>query len=127
MAFFSGSNGRVVVGSSPVANVTSWDLTVEADELDATSMGYAWKQTITGMRGWSGSIDAQWDLTDNAQLALFNALTGATPVTLLLYIDATKRFTGQAYITSAATTEDVGDIVTISFDFTGTGTLSLVT
>lgn len=125
MAFFAGNNGKVVVGSSQVANVVSWDLTVEADELDATCMGSNWGQYITGIRRWSGSLECQWDLTDTSgQKALYDALTGATSVTLYLYTDASKYFMGRAYITSSTSTVNVSDIETITFDFRGTGTLT---
>jgi len=129
MALFTGVSGKVVVGSSTVANVTSFSITVEARELEAGAMGQTpagWSQYITGLRSWSGRIEASWDLTDTAgQKALFDALTGLTPVTLYLYIDTTRYFTGQAYITSSETTVPYDGIDTITFDVRGTGALTL--
>jgi len=124
MAVFSGSRGMVYAGASQVANVTSWSLTVEADNLDSSAMGTEWRTFITGIKQWSGTIDAHWDLTDTAQKALFDALTGSTLVSLKLYIDSTRNFSGTAAITSADTTSPFDGIETITFNFQGNGALT---
>jgi len=124
MAVFSGSRGMVYSGASQVANVTSWSLTVEADNLDSSAMGTEWRTFITGIKQWSGTIDAHWDLTDTAQKALFDALTGSTLVSLKLYVDSTRNFSGTAAITSADTTSPFDGIETITFNFQGNGALT---
>ena len=124
MAVFSGNKGMVYAGASQVANVTNWSLTVEADNLDSSAMGTEWRTFITGIKQWSGTIDAHWDLTDTAQKALFDALTGSTLVSLKLYVDSTRNFSGAAMITSADTTVPFDGIETITFNFQGNGALT---
>ena len=125
MAVFSGNRGMVYAGAAQVANVTNWSLTVEADNLDSSAMGTEWRTFITGIKQWSGTIDAHWDLTNDAQKALFDALTGSTLVSLKLYIDSTKNFSGDAMITSADTTVPFDGIETITFNYQGNGELTM--
>ncbi len=126
MPIFTGNSGKVVVGSNQVVNVTNWSLTVEADEIDASCMGTQWGSYYTGIKRWSGTIEAHWDLTDtNGQRALFNALLASAFVTLYLYVDSTRCFSGSASLTSCDISVPFDGIESITFDYRGSGTLTL--
>ena len=124
MATHAGSEGKVFIGTSQVAEVKSWSLEVTSDTVDASIIGTQWRKNQATIKSWSGSFDAFWDETDTTgQGAL---VVGAT-VTLNLYPegDATGAtfWTGDAIVTSIAYSGSFDGIVEATFSFTGSGAL----
>ena len=125
MAVIKGKDGTVAVGSGNVANVTSWSCTQEADVLETSAMGTGGAKTFVGsMTSWSGSVECFLDTT-----AQHTALTVGSEVTITLDTDGAGStgsvYSGLVVVTSAATTVGAADIVTVSFDYQGAGTLTI--
>jgi len=124
MAVIKGKDGTVALtGSTAIANVTSWSVTQEADVLETSAMGTGGDKTFVGsLKSWSGSVECFLDTT-----AQHTALPVGTIVDLTLDTDgsAGSVYSGDAVITSANVTVGAADIVTVSFDYQGTGALAI--
>jgi len=123
MAVIKGKDGTVALtGSTAIANVTSWSVTQEADVLETSAMGTGGDKTFVGsLKSWSGSVECFLDTT-----AQHTALPVGTIVDLTLDTDGSGSvYSGDAVITSANVTVGAADIVTVSFDYQGTGALAI--
>jgi len=113
----SGKTGYVSTGSA-VAGIKSWTLDYTVDSLDTTDFAAAGvKKNIVGCSGWSGSFEGYKDGAPQG-------LAGAS-VTLSLYEDGTYLWTGTAYITGVHATVSADGVDSYSYDFVGTGALTV--
>ena len=93
-----------------------------------TALGDDWKKYIAGLKmeciKWR-----YYEVTNDptGQQALQTAFLNGTVVTLKLYVDSTNYYTGEAYINSLSIEDPVDDVVNISIEFTGNGTLTFET
>lgn len=127
MAALSGYNGKVMVGTAEAAEISEWNLEVEAEMLDVTKFGESWKAQIPGLKSWKGTFLGRWDMTDtDGQLVLQNAMLGGTSVTLNLYVDGTHYYSGTAYINKISPKAAVSATSDIEFSFEGISPLSYV-
>jgi len=125
MAAIAGKDGSVKVGANTVAETTNWTLNINADLLDTTAHGDDWRERIEGLKDWSATVEASWDMTDTTgQKALQDAILGGTTVTLNLYVNSSNYYSGTAYISRITVGTPVADRVTVTFEATGTGALS---
>ena len=125
MATHAGSEGKVFIGSSQVAEIKSWSLEVSSDTVDASIIGTQWRKNQATIKSWSGSFDGFWDETDtNGQ----GAISAGGTVTLNLYPEGDDSgdsyWSGDAIITSISYNASFDGLVEASFSFTGTGALS---
>jgi hypothetical protein len=124
MATHAGSEGKVFIGTSQVAEVKSWSLEITSDTVDASIIGTQWRKNQATIKSWSGSFDGFWDETDTTGQG---ALAVGATVTLNLYPegDATGAtfWTGDAIVTSIAYSGSFDGIVEATFSFTGSGAL----
>ncbi|PIQ84658.1 MAG: hypothetical protein COV75_01075 [Candidatus Omnitrophica bacterium CG11_big_fil_rev_8_21_14_0_20_63_9] len=128
MATHAGSEGKVFVGSSQVAEVKSWSMEITSDTVDASIIGTEWRKNQATIKSWSGSFDAFWDETDTTGQG---ALAVGGTVTLNLYPEGDDTgatyWSGDAIITSISYSASFDGIVEATFSFTGTGALSELT
>lgn len=126
MAAIAGKGGSARIGVNTIAEVTSWSLDVSTDMLDSTSLGDNWREFVAGLNGATGSVEVKWDLSNdtNGQTALQNALLNGTTVTLDLYVNATKYYSGSAYVSSLSIEDPVEDLVTATFETQFTGAVT---
>lgn len=128
MATHAGSEGKVFVGSSQVAEVKSWSMEITSDTVDASIIGTQWRKNQATIKSWSGSFDAFWDETDTTGQG---ALAVGGTVTLNLYPEGDDTgatyWSGDAIITSISYSAAFDGIVEATFSFTGTGALSELT
>ncbi len=128
MATHAGSEGKVFVGSSQVAEVKSWSMEITSDTVDASIIGTQWRKNQATIKSWSGSFDAFWDETDTTGQG---ALSVGGTVTLNLYPEGDDTgatyWSGDAIITSISYSAAFDGIVEATFSFTGTGALSELT
>ena len=122
MAELSGTGGMVYIGAD-IGGIKSWTIDYTVDMLDTTDFadGNATNAARTfkpGLSQWSGSFEGY---KDGAPQALG---TSSTAVTLKLEEDSTYFWTGSAYITGIHENTAVDGIITISYDFQGTGELT---
>lgn len=126
MAAIAGKGGSAKIGANTIAEVTSWSLDISSDMLDSTSLGDNWREFIAGLKGATGSVEVKWDIPNdtNGQTALQNAILNGTTVTLNLYVNATKYYSGSAYISGLNVEDPVEDLVTATFDAQFTGAVT---
>lgn len=128
MAVITGKDGSVAVGSSGsevnVTKITSWSISIEADTLEFTNFGSGgWKENMGSLKSWTGSIEGFADTAQTATLAV------GTTVSVVLVEGGTgsSTYTGDAIVTSQSVDAATADLVTVSFDFTGSGHLTETT
>lgn len=126
MAKVTGKEGGVYIGANKIAELSNWSLDMEADDVEVTSFdSNGWKEYLAGLKEWSGSAEGNFDPTDTTgQKAILNAWLNSEAVTLDLKVNSTITFSGSALVKPSIETP-IDDKVSFSFDFTGTGPLTL--
>lgn len=127
---------QVTLLSNAIAQIRSWSATTTAPMLDATVMGQDWKSFVPSIAEWKGSASALLDRNDSRQAILLDLLATRQTVTLpslamlSLGLDRASAATaGFAHLYGAATLSDwahkadVGSLVEVTFNFTGSGPL----
>lgn len=125
MAPIHGKDGKVMISGNTGSSISGWRIdSLGAVFVDASPLQNTWQQLISSLRSVSGSILCDWDQADsNVQGALLTAATGASSVTLLLYVNASNYFSIPAYITLGAEVR-VDGTVKRTFNFRSHGTVS---
>ncbi len=124
MAPLAGYGGKVVISAATVAEIGKWSMDAGRGLKESGAFGDAWEESIALRGKWSGSFEGLFDPADtNGHVALKTAALNGTTVSLKLYINDTNYYSGTAYV-ELSTGADVGDAVTASYKFTGSGTLS---
>jgi hypothetical protein len=129
MATIRGNDGTVLVGTSTVAEIVSFELTTNANTTDDTVLGDSWDTHIAGTKNWSGSINCYYDETDTTGQ---DALVEGSEVTVHLVPkgDSTgnRDYTGTVTITSVSYGGFQNNTTaTANFSFTGNGALTRTT
>jgi len=120
MAIYNGKDGIVKIGTDTIAELKSFSIDQKADTIETTNMTSAAKTYVAGKTSWSGSFECHFSDDDTAQLAI----TSGAIVTLSLYADTTAGKTGEAHVDSITISTATDDVTSISYSFTGTGTLA---
>lgn len=114
MAAIAGKGGKVVIGSDTVAFVENWTLNIGDEALETTGLG-ASARTYIGRALYEATADLTWRALDNSDTATAAiraaALTNSGSVTLKLYQDGTKYWTGTAFLTSFSQDTSVDGLV----------------
>jgi len=121
-----GKAGSVYLGANKVAEVVGWDLNLEAPAAETTNLDDAgWKSFIAGVKAWSGSLAANWKMTDtNGQLAIQAAILGGTTLNIEFRLDTVPhKYAGIVLPVTESIKLSVDAKVDVSFDFTGTADL----
>lgn len=110
-----------------------WNLNVQVDTTETNRKGQNWKELISGQAGFSGDASLQFVPGNTEQKALIDNIIAATPGALLTDIDFLLDTSSNAFVpstgvilTSMAVAAPVGDKVSVSFNFAGTGALTVV-
>lgn len=125
----AGKGGTVYIPGTPVtpiADVHEWTLKIDAGNYDASVLGDSWRHFVPGLRGWSGSISGYYDvvLDTNGQQVLYNAcLNSGTVVIVMQTVAGGGSFEGTVNITTMTITDPVDGLITLVFDYVGTGSL----
>ncbi|MBU2060032.1 MAG: hypothetical protein KKB38_20145, partial [Gammaproteobacteria bacterium] len=107
--------------TAAVTGIKSWTVDYVFDALEGTGFDSSGHRVYTpGLDGWSGSFEGYKDGTP---------LTIGTEVALILKesATATQKWYGQAIITGAHPAGAVDGLIAISYDFQGTGALTIPT
>lgn len=127
-----GYQGSVTVAgnASAMGNAKAWSLDISQETVDTTDFGSSgWKESVSTLNSWSGSITAIFDASGDDEGDLQTALIGGAAISLDLQLgDGTgsyDKYTGSANITSQSITNDVNGIVEATFNFEGTGALTV--
>jgi len=127
MATYKGVSGQVkaaTTGSSVVAvtELKGWSVEETIDTVEDTSMGDASKTFKATLKGWTGSIELNYDPATPAQIDL---LIGES-IDLEFYPDSGTvgtKFTGTGIVTSHSRSGSLADMVGSSVSFQGSGAL----
>lgn len=121
MAVESGKDGKILIGATPIADITSWEFNKEAHTTRYGSSSTAgFKKSIPGVKMGSGTIEFKWDGS------AASPISEGTSVTLLLHLNATEKFTVPAVINRFRVKVDIdsGEVTagTASFETDGAWT-----
>ncbi len=115
---YTGMGGSVTLGSK-LSEVVSWEITVDVDAMDATSMDSGgWKETKGGLKSWSGNAEfrvSPGDVIGSSAIGTF-VTTSAT---------GSKTFTGTALVNRVTPTARYNELVGWRIEFTGSGPLTV--
>src|SRR5437762_10524679 len=120
MSLETGDDGRVLIGSTPLADITAWSLettTRGVSYASSASGGYRWR--LTGVKEGRGRIAFKLDVAN----PLTNQFDEGSSVTLLLYLDATRFYSVPAVIDSLQMQVDIdgGELIGGQAEFTTNG------
>lgn len=121
-----GCDGALMVGEKTVGYIDSWSLTFDKSTSDVTSLGKAWREFISTVKSWNGSANATVLESSEHKALIEDLITGAdTDLSVTFKAGADVSFTGKVKVTSASVNATQGDKTSVSFNFQGTGALSV--
>lgn len=130
MAILKGKDGVVSTTGTNAMNlgcISSFSISMEADTLEATCMGHeGWREFEGSLKSWNGTVEAYFE--DDLGQADIPDIGSTIAVTLKVTDGALTpsdqvTYTGNAVVTSRTVEVGVEDLVTMSFDLTGSGPL----
>ena len=124
MTELAGYGGKVefpnVIGAAEAcANAWSMDVNIDTHDVTDFCSTSAWRDFITGLKGWTVSVDLK---IDGAKP--INATDLGASATLQLYIDGTQYYSGTALLSGFSPSVSVDAEETQAVTFQGTGLLS---
>jgi hypothetical protein len=125
---YVGDDGKITFSSGVVASVTSWTVDAVADTAEDTVMNNGgWKTHISSLKSWSGSCEIRIEIDDTTGVDTSAAdvplgTTGAAE----FYADAAiaAQYSGDIIVNGYSASAAIGDTITASVSFQGTGALS---
>ncbi len=140
MAFYTGTDGRLLIEGEDAAKVINWSFTSSLQVLETTTLSERDRTAVPGIRSASGSCSLFYydtdptDTSTNSASRLLNKLIkeggsngqGAETERVRLQLrlltgGVTRRIFGDVWITSANLTMAVGEVLSsdITFEFDG--------
>lgn len=123
MAVYSGKDGRVEFNNTATTRVKSWSFQASVDTLETTDLGDDARAYVAGLKSATGSMSIIYH-DDNSSLRtlLDNVITqGSSPLAKFELMWGKKQVTFSGYVTSAAITCGVGEIMSADVNFTMSG------
>jgi hypothetical protein len=137
MASETSANGVIKIDVSDtltaVGEVTGYSITYTSDTVETTVLKSSdnSRTYLPTLSSYTASIDAMYDYSNDAQKAMFDAITNGTVSSYELYpsgdTSSTLKYSGEGIITSFAVTGSVGEMITATFEVQGTGVLTKAT
>jgi len=128
MANHTGSEGVVKISSVTIAEMRSFDINEQADTVEDTVIGDAWKTRQLTQKSWDASMEVFWDETDTTGQGAVKI--GDTP-TLIFGPEGASTgdtiFTGAAIVTGVAIKTTHNGIIEASIKVEGNGALTIST
>ena len=124
MAAIAGKGGSVKQGSSVLAFVESWEMSIANEALESTGLGATSRSYVgLGLPTNTGTVNFRaLDNSDTGTAAVRAAALAGTELALDLYDSPTKYWDCQVIITDFSQSTSVDGLVAGSFGFTITGT-----
>ena len=147
MAFYTGTDGRLLIENVAAAKVINWSFTSSLQVLETTTLSDRDRTAVPGIRSSSGSCSLFYydadptDTSTNSASKLLNKIIKAggsnaqgaeaekVRLDLRLITGAlNRRITGDVWVTGATLTMAVGEALScdITFEFDGTPTTVLI-
>ncbi len=120
MATISGKNGKVVIGSAALAEITDWTFhATSTNHAYASSSTGGYRKRVAGVKDGSGSIGFKLD----PAAPITSDLDEGSAVTLLLYVDETHFYSVPALIDAIHLAVDIasGDVLGGTAAFSANG------
>lgn len=127
MTSYVGYSGTVTVGGTAVGEVKSYSFTSSSDMLEDTALGDTAHTYKAGLTNWTATITANFDPDDAVQDAMIN---GASAACIFLPEGNTSgdvSYTANGIISEYTMTVNTTDIVEITFNVQGTGSVTIGT
>ena len=125
----AGFDGELKIGSTVIGYIDTWSLSITQGTAEVSQIGTRAKAFIPTSTEWSGSLSGTFAYGDTEQKALVDALVGTTVTAPLdavfLKAGAEGHFTGKIIPSGASINAAHGDKISISFNFQGTGALTV--
>lgn len=120
----SGIDGSFKVGSTAataVLGIKSWGADLNAEQPDVTGFDSGgWKQTVGGLKAWSGTATGSWDATASGGSGDILNLFG-TSGKVELIISSAEKIAGDIVVTSFSVNNNVAGAPEITINFAGDG------
>ena len=122
------TGATVAFTANSIGECLLYTLNAEVAMYDSTVMGDDWRTyhvdaTLVG--SWSGSGECYLDYDDTKQKAMIDDIMAASPASatkaMVYGVYDEKLFYGLIMMTNLTITADNGSLVTVTFNFTGTG------
>lgn len=128
MAVYHGKSASVQKATVAIEGLQNWTIESAVDLVEANDFGDTWKSHEGGLASWSGSMEGLFDPANTEQKALMDAIMVTSPIVKLtdvtFYIDSAKHFTGDIWVATVSMVSNIGDLVKVTFSFTGDGILA---
>jgi hypothetical protein len=125
-----GKNASIKKGSTTIALMTNFSVSINSTFVDATSFLDDFEQPIEVNKNWNATVSGYFDPTDTGQASIESlAVSGGSIDDLRFYIDATNYFAcdtardpdAAVYIESFNPTADKAGIVAFTANIKGVG------
>ena len=147
MAFYTGTDGRLLIEGENAAKVINWSFTSSLQVLETTTLSDRDRTAVPGIRSSSGSCSLFYydadptDTSTNSASKLLNKIIkaggsdaqGAEAEKVRLELDVItgaldRKIIGDVWVTGATLTMAVGEVLScdITFEFDGTPTTVLI-
>jgi hypothetical protein len=130
IATAAATGATVAFTANSIGEVTLHELTAQVQLLESSVMGDSWQTfhaTSSLMASWSGRGECYLDYDDSKQANLIDDIATATPTgstrATVFAAGAGKLFYGLIMMSDFSITDDNGSLVTVSFNFTGSGSI----
>ena len=135
MAFFRGEEGSVKFKNgagttAAVVSTTGWTLDTTKETLDVTAHGDTFRKNVGSLISGTGTVDLIYTATsgDNTAEIITDVLTaedaGDASFNLFLDTSGSKKLSFNGTITGTTYSSTVGDLNTVSVNFTTNGTIT---
>lgn len=130
-----GRYASIKIGTVLVENMGRWRLNLTGTEIDVSCFGDGWEKKQPGMKGWTATLEGNYDPADtDGQAILSAAWEAATKLkTIRLYVDSTS-YWGVAsdedtnygcYVRNLDIGHDKAGVASISMEILGYGKIKL--
>lgn len=126
MAYQIGCDGSFSVGNKEVGYIDSFSLTIDKASSDVTGLGKGWREYLSTIKSWNGSANGVvLDSVEHKEL-IEDLITGTdTTLSCIFKTGSDVSFKGSVKVTSASISATQGEKTSISFNFQGTGALTV--
>jgi hypothetical protein len=123
-----GRNAKITVsGSATVVDAYNWTITTASEPITQPVFGDTWDKVHgLAINSWEGSFECISSTADTTgQSYIINAQLNATVISgAKFYLDTTKYYTGDIYVTNHEVSTSPTDVARTKFSFKGTGVLT---
>jgi predicted secreted protein len=122
----AGTGGLLKVSGTPdvtVGEIKEWQLEIDRENYDASTLGTTWRVNVSGIGSWTGSLTGFFSVkTDTGQTLLQNAVLNGTGL-YVEFLTANGTYEGAVNPSKIAVANPVDGITTFDMDFQGNGQL----